>query len=115
MTTRYWEPWSNRRSGIPCAVNPQTYGRNTSKGGSLSAPRRDPGAAEAALGLPLTQIPQGELASRLLERDPELQAVADALLKARGGAGRPILVEGPAGIGKTRLLQAIGERALLEG
>ena len=63
----------------------------------------------------MTQIPQGELASRLLERDPELQAVAEALLKARGGAGRPILVEGPAGIGKTRLLQAIGERALLEG
>src|SRR5262249_3105314 len=30
-------------------------GRNASKGGLLGAPRRDPGAAQAALGLPLTR------------------------------------------------------------
>src|SRR3954468_15760494 len=42
----------------------------------------------------------------LLERDDELTALAAALAAARAGAGRLVLVEGPAGIGKTQLLRA---------
>ncbi len=50
----------------------------------------------------------------LEERDRELEAVGRALEAARAGAGGALLVEGPPGIGKTRLLAgaraAAGER-----
>ena len=39
-----------------CRTTLRRDGRDTSKGGNLRAPRRDPGAAEAALGLPLTRM-----------------------------------------------------------
>lgn len=42
----------------------------------------------------------------LLERELELAALADGVAAAQAGAGRLVLVEGPAGIGKTRLLSA---------
>jgi ATP/maltotriose-dependent transcriptional regulator MalT len=44
--------------------------------------------------------------SVLLERDHELSAIGVALAKARDGHGGCILLEGPAGIGKTALLAA---------
>jgi ATP/maltotriose-dependent transcriptional regulator MalT len=47
----------------------------------------------------------------LLERDGELDELQAALEDARGGAGRLVVVEGPAGIGKTRLLEAARDRA----
>ena len=47
-----------------------------------------------------------ESAERLLEREPELAAIGDALDEARGGRGRVVLVEAPAGLGKTSLLDA---------
>jgi DNA-binding CsgD family transcriptional regulator len=40
-----------------------------------------------------------------LERDAELTALTALLADARGGHGRLVAIEGPAGIGKTRLLQ----------
>ena len=40
----------------------------------------------------------------LLEREAELGTIASALAEARDGSGRVLLVEGPPGIGKTRLL-----------
>src|SRR4051812_788883 len=43
-------------------------------------------------------------AAGLEERDRELEAVAAALEAARSGAGAALLVEGPPGVGKTRLL-----------
>jgi DNA-binding CsgD family transcriptional regulator len=49
--------------------------------------------------------------SELLERDPELQVIDEALDAARGGAGRPVLVEAPAGLGKSSLLEAARRRA----
>ena len=42
----------------------------------------------------------------LLEREEELTALDAALSRARSGAGQVIAVEGPGGIGKTRLLAA---------
>jgi DNA-binding CsgD family transcriptional regulator len=48
---------------------------------------------------------------RLLERDGELDELQVALEDGRTGAGRLVVVEGPAGIGKTRLLEAAREGA----
>ena len=42
-------------------------------------------------------------AGRLLERERELQRIASLLEGALDGAGSMLVVEGPAGIGKTRL------------
>jgi DNA-binding CsgD family transcriptional regulator len=46
---------------------------------------------------------------RLLERSAELDELVAGLEAARGGAGRFVVVEGAAGIGKTRLLAAARE------
>lgn len=46
----------------------------------------------------------------LLERERELERIAEALEASRSGSGRFILVEGAAGIGKSRLLGAAAEQ-----
>lgn len=52
---------------------------------------------------------------RLLEREGELTSL-DALVRAsREGEGFPVLIEGPAGIGKTRLLAELRRRLEAEG
>ncbi len=51
----------------------------------------------------------------LLERDAELSALAAAVADTRRGEGRLVLVEGPAGIGKTRLLRSVREVAAVHG
>jgi predicted ATPase len=48
----------------------------------------------------------------LVERDEELSALGGLLGQARQGSGCLALVEGPAGIGKTSLLDACVERAI---
>lgn len=52
---------------------------------------------------------------RLIERSAELDALGVALEEARRGEGRFLLLEGPAGIGKTRLLDAACEQAAATG
>lgn len=47
----------------------------------------------------------------LLERDREHDAIRDGLSAVRRGEGRCVLVEGPAGIGKTALLAAARAQA----
>jgi len=47
----------------------------------------------------------------LLERSPELDELVAGLEATREGAGRLVVVEGVAGIGKTRLLAAARETA----
>lgn len=51
----------------------------------------------------------------LLEREHELGRIDAALAAARDGVGNALLVEGPAGIGKTALLEAAQRRALSQG
>jgi class 3 adenylate cyclase/tetratricopeptide (TPR) repeat protein len=47
----------------------------------------------------------------LIGRDAELAAIREALASARAGAGRLITVVGEAGVGKTRLLEALRDEA----
>jgi DNA-binding CsgD family transcriptional regulator len=51
----------------------------------------------------------------LLERDEELERLNLLLDSAAGGDGRLAVIEGPAGIGKTRLLAAVRENAAERG
>jgi DNA-binding CsgD family transcriptional regulator len=51
----------------------------------------------------------------LLERDAELAAIEAAVDAARAGTGAALLIEGAAGIGKTRLLSCAAERAAAAG
>ncbi len=51
----------------------------------------------------------------LFERDDELGAIAAALARLAAGEGGVLAFEGPAGIGKTRLLGVLRERALAAG
>jgi DNA-binding CsgD family transcriptional regulator len=50
-----------------------------------------------------------------LEREAELARIHAALEAAAGGEGRLVVVEGPPGIGKTRLLEAAQARAKQQG
>ena len=70
--------------------------------GDRGDPRLDPGMVIAAT-------------TGLLERAAELGRIDAALGSARRGAGIALLVEGPAGIGKTALLAEAGERAQAVG
>lgn len=54
-------------------------------------------------------------ASLLVGRDPEMAELAGALARSRDGHGGLILVGGEAGIGKTRLLEALSDRAATQG
>jgi predicted ATPase len=49
--------------------------------------------------------PEG-VSGGLVERGEELRALSGSLAQARLGGGQFVLVEGPAGIGKTSLLDA---------
>jgi DNA-binding CsgD family transcriptional regulator len=51
----------------------------------------------------------------LLERESELEQIERVVGDACAGRGRVVLIEGPAGIGKTRLLEAVRARARERG
>ncbi len=54
--------------------------------------------------------------SRLIERDGDLTAIAAAVDGVRGGGdGGALLIEGPAGVGKTALLEHLDRRASAPG
>jgi AAA ATPase domain len=53
--------------------------------------------------------------ARLLERDEEFLAIDDAIRAALAGDGTAVVLEGPAGIGKTSLLDAARQRAIEAG
>ena len=57
---------------------------------------------------------QAAATSELLERSAELARIESALAEARRGRGRFLVIEGPAGMGKTALLAA-GRTAAAEG
>ena len=54
-------------------------------------------------------------AAKLLERDAELRELGEVLAAAEAGSGRIVLVEAPAGLGKTSLLAAATDAAAEAG
>jgi DNA-binding CsgD family transcriptional regulator len=56
-----------------------------------------------------------ETATTLLERDRELSELGQLLSEAQRGHGQVVLVEAPAGLGKTSLLRAASEKAAETG
>jgi MoxR-like ATPase len=66
--------------------------------------------ADVRLAAPGERAP-ASAGSSLLEREDELQRIAAAIALARAGTGAVVALEGPAGIGKTRLLRAAVELA----
>jgi DNA-binding CsgD family transcriptional regulator len=58
---------------------------------------------------------EGEREGLLLERDRELERIGECLQRARQGRGGALVVEGPAGIGKTVLLALARDAAEKEG
>jgi hypothetical protein len=65
--------------------------------GAQAAPLRD------TAGVPPPNLPSNSL----LERDEELRALRSAATDAAGRRGRLVVVQGPAGIGKSALLGAL--------
>ena len=57
----------------------------------------------------------GSVTQPLLEREAELQVVARRLDAVPAGQGALLVIEGPAGIGKTSLLEAAAEAARARG
>src|SRR3954452_14755593 len=53
--------------------------------------------------------------SELLERERELEAIGELVAGVSDGQGRMALIDGPAGIGKSRLLDAFGDSATAAG
>jgi DNA-binding SARP family transcriptional activator len=64
---------------------------------------------------PVTRDTGDDGRTDLVERDGELSALQQALGQLRLGRAVRVLVEGPAGIGKTRLLEELGRRATSGG
>src|ERR671918_2432740 len=56
-------------------------------------------------------MPQSALCSVLVRRDDQLATLEDALLEARRGHGRLVVLAGEAGIGKTRLANELTHQA----
>jgi DNA-binding CsgD family transcriptional regulator len=58
------------------------------------------------MGVAWSNVKEGAGAEQLLERSEELARIESALADARSGRGTFVVIEGPAGIGKTALLAA---------
>lgn len=65
--------------------------------------------------MPIKALMPGMARSRLLERDAELTEIDRVAAAARSGMGALLAVQGPAGAGKTRLLEAAAEAGLALG
>lgn len=73
---------------------------------ALSAPAAPPAPVPVRRGLTAASA-SAAVPSDLVERENELRAVDAAITRVAGGNGGVVLFEGPAGIGKTRLLDVL--------
>lgn len=97
----------------------RTLARGT---GVVGAPAGRERACDAGRGLTIG-LPGGTIAwmigtdagSALLERGDELREAGALFAGARGGRGSSLLVEGPAGIGKSALIAEVRQSAVTDG
>jgi DNA-binding SARP family transcriptional activator/DNA-binding CsgD family transcriptional regulator len=82
---------------------------------TLDAPQRPATPAPAVAGGQVPQAAAAPAGDELVERDHELRVLRAALADALDGQGRLALVQGPAGIGKSRLLQEVRRLAADQG
>jgi tetratricopeptide (TPR) repeat protein len=74
-----------------------------------------PGGVPVAAEIPSERVRRSGPTGDLVEREDELRAIDAALDRLAGGEGGLVLLEGPAGIGKTRLLDELRGRAADRG
>src|SRR5262245_8711501 len=67
------------------------------------------------MGVRVKQMNPAAVTGQLLERGEELARIESALSEARAGRGTFVVIEGPAGIGKTALLATARTAAKSEG
>jgi DNA-binding CsgD family transcriptional regulator/tetratricopeptide (TPR) repeat protein len=77
----------------------------------LSGHEREPGIEADVRRAAPGEAGSAGAGGRLLEREDELRRIAAAIARASAGSGGVVALEGSAGIGKTRLLQAAMELA----
>ncbi|TVZ75845.1 BTAD domain-containing putative transcriptional regulator [Streptomyces sp. BK340] len=96
----------HRETGAPTATTARTgmATATTARTGTAAPVTLRSSVTAAGPGTPTA--PTVLMAGRLLGRDEELAAIADAAERARGGRAQVVLVSGEAGIGKSSLLQA---------
>ena len=85
---------------------------------TLDAPERPPPhtGAPAAPGRPATRVERPDPPTEeMVDRDREMQTLRAALREAVDGQGRLALIQGPAGIGKSRLLAELRSEAVARG
>ena len=88
---------------------------------SLDAPARPAAVATTGVPTPRAGRPEPRAAAptpageEIVDRDRELLLLRDALAGAMAGEGRLALIDGPAGIGKSRLLHEVRRVAAAEG
>jgi DNA-binding SARP family transcriptional activator/tetratricopeptide (TPR) repeat protein len=90
----------------------------TVAGEAAATPSAAPAAptAPAAPVVPVAAAPSAPVVvEEMVDRDREVQVMAGALADALDGQGRLLLVHGPAGIGKSRLLQEVRRTAAEKG
>src|SRR3954470_10599452 len=80
------------------------FAKRLSRVPSGGNPLRRPTAGAQRDAMATTHLPQTAAPSLMLERETELATLEALLAAARDGEGRLVVVEGSAGIGKTRLL-----------
>lgn len=75
------------------------------------SPKLDGLPAASGVAVPPKTVPHVEAVADLVERDHEVCQLRQALAELELGRSTRLLVEGPAGIGKTRLLEELGRQA----
>ncbi len=79
------------------------------------APSLDARAPAPRVFVPTAALVMERTVDDLAERDAELAQLQQALARLAGGQPTGVLIEGPAGIGKTRLLDELGAQAREHG
>jgi DNA-binding SARP family transcriptional activator/DNA-binding CsgD family transcriptional regulator len=94
---------------------PQSQASSRADGADAAAAARAAAAAPTTPPAPLPPRPPRRAGAGILERDRELAELSAVTREAVAGAGRVVTIEGPAGIGKSRLLAELRDEGHATG